>query len=188
MQKIAFVLTAVMLLCYCAVSPRTLPLVDYNRRFKTNVQIVALACIAPLITFLSVFDARENDVNALVSYYYFSIRYCIDVSEIISVPTFFHHNHFDLFNSILYVFNFVSSSMYKTIDQCILHIIYGRILYLLSPGDHSHNHIEAGSVFNLGTKNILTNTQSSSSYIALDTSRAQVPPKTNNCVCCRHWN
>jgi hypothetical protein len=66
-QKMFFFLTGVMLLCYCAVSPRTLELVEYNDLFRRNVQNVALVFIGPILIFLSVFDAKDNDINALVS-------------------------------------------------------------------------------------------------------------------------
>ena len=66
-QKMFFFLTGVMLLCYCAVSPRTLELVEYNDLFRKNVQNVALIFIGPILVFLSVFDAKDNDINALVS-------------------------------------------------------------------------------------------------------------------------
>jgi len=65
-QKIGLVVTGVMFLCYCSVSPRSLPLAEYNARFQQNIEIVSLAFIAPLLILISVFDARENDANAVV--------------------------------------------------------------------------------------------------------------------------
>ena len=52
---------------YCAVSPRTLPVVEYNMRFKENLQIVSLVLIAPVIISISVFDAKESDINRAIS-------------------------------------------------------------------------------------------------------------------------
>jgi hypothetical protein len=57
----------VALSCYCAVSPRTLPSVDYNIKFFENIKTVALAMIAPTFHFIFVFDPKENDVNRAVS-------------------------------------------------------------------------------------------------------------------------
>ena len=55
------------LFCYSAVSPRTLPTVEYNMKFYENIKIVALAMIAPISYFMSVFNPKENKVNNLVS-------------------------------------------------------------------------------------------------------------------------
>ena len=66
-QKLVFVVVGVMLMSYCAVSPRTLPVVEYNMRFKENLQIVSLVLIAPVITSISVFDAKESDINHAIS-------------------------------------------------------------------------------------------------------------------------
>lgn len=55
------------LFCYSAVSPRTLPTVAYNMKFYENIKIVALAMIAPIFYFMSVFDPKENNLNNLVS-------------------------------------------------------------------------------------------------------------------------
>lgn len=65
------------LFCYCAVSPRSLPLVAYNRRFYENLRVVSLVLIAPIINVLLVFDARENDVNSVISTFYtaFTVGY-----------------------------------------------------------------------------------------------------------------
>lgn len=66
-QKLVFVMVGVMLMSYCAVSPRTLPVVEYNMRFKENLQIVSLVLIAPVIISISVFDAKESDINRAIS-------------------------------------------------------------------------------------------------------------------------
>lgn len=60
------------LLCYSAVSPRTLPLTEYNLRFYENIQSVSLSAVVPIISMVSVFDARENDVNRIVNTFFFS--------------------------------------------------------------------------------------------------------------------
>ena len=78
-QKISILLVSVVLLCYCAVSPRTLPLADYNMKFNENIRIVSLALIAPMITFFSVLDTRQNDINDVISTFYqsFTIGYVL---------------------------------------------------------------------------------------------------------------
>ena len=78
MQKVFFFAIGIMLLCYCAVSPRHLPLPEYNLRFKENIQIVALSAIVPVMIILAVFDARENDVNTVVSFFHIFLTYWID--------------------------------------------------------------------------------------------------------------
>ena len=85
-QKLVFVVVGVMLMSYCAVSPRTLPVVEYNMRFKENLQIVSLVLIAPVITSISVFDAKESDINHAISTFTstFTLGYVMCfVSEII---------------------------------------------------------------------------------------------------------
>jgi len=72
-------LVTVALVCYSAVSPRNLPLTDYNLGFYENLRIVSLATIAPAVYMLSVFDARENDVNMLVNTFFtsFAVGYAL---------------------------------------------------------------------------------------------------------------
>jgi len=60
---------------YAGVSPRTLPLDEYNIAFYENLRLVSLACIAPVLEFLSVFDARENDINALFNTLFVSFTF-----------------------------------------------------------------------------------------------------------------
>jgi len=67
LQKLTFTIVSVMLLAYCAVSPRTLPVVEYNMKFKENIEIICLVIIAPILISISVFDTEQNDVNACVS-------------------------------------------------------------------------------------------------------------------------
>eukprot|EP00977_Amphora_coffeiformis_P003432 scaffold638_cov168-Amphora_coffeaeformis.AAC.14 len=76
-QKIGLMLVSVALACYAGVSPRSLPLTEYNLKFYENFQLVSLAFISPAIKFLSVFDARENDVNDAVNTFFasFSLGY-----------------------------------------------------------------------------------------------------------------
>jgi hypothetical protein len=71
-ERISLLLVAVALSCYAGVSPRTLPLSEYNLMFYENLRLVSLALIAPSIQLLSVFDARENDINALVNTFFVS--------------------------------------------------------------------------------------------------------------------
>lgn len=59
---------SVALLSYGAVSPRHLPLVEYNQKFYENLGLVGLATLAPIANFLLVCDARENDINSVVRF------------------------------------------------------------------------------------------------------------------------
>jgi hypothetical protein len=61
--------------CYSGVSPRTLPLAEYNMQFYENLRLVSLASIAPLAIVLSVFDARENDVNSWMNTFFVSFTF-----------------------------------------------------------------------------------------------------------------
>lgn len=68
----------VALLCYSAVSPRTLPLSDYNLRFFENIRVFSLATIGPAVVMASVFDARHNvDINTVINTFFvaFTIGY-----------------------------------------------------------------------------------------------------------------
>jgi len=67
----------VALLCYSAVSPRTLPTDEYNEKFVGNIKIVSLMMIAPIFSFLLVFDPKENDINNEINAFYiaFSVGY-----------------------------------------------------------------------------------------------------------------
>ena len=77
-QKLVFAGMCVMVLSYCAVSPRTASAMIYNKLFKQNLQIVALIVVAPILTLMSVFDAASNDINSIVSTFYNSctMGYC----------------------------------------------------------------------------------------------------------------
>jgi hypothetical protein len=66
-QKLSILGVLVVSLAYCAVSPRNLPSMEYNRSVLNNLKLVALALIAPTINFNLVFDANENDMNNVVS-------------------------------------------------------------------------------------------------------------------------
>lgn len=65
------------LLCYTAVSPRTLPTVEYNEKFYENVKNVSLMMVAPILNFLLVFDPKENNINNAVNanYLAFTVGY-----------------------------------------------------------------------------------------------------------------
>lgn len=67
-QKIVTFLLGNFILCYCAVSPRTLGLADYNAAFRKNIQRIMLTMIVPVITMLFVVEVKENDLNSLVSF------------------------------------------------------------------------------------------------------------------------
>ena len=78
-QKLVFSFLGAVILSYCAVSPRTAPAVVYNLLFKENLKIVALVAVVPVfVFFLAIFDAKENDVNTVVSTFYnaFTMGYC----------------------------------------------------------------------------------------------------------------
>lgn len=53
------------LLAYSAVSPRSLPLTEYNLKFYDNLRLVMLAGIAPAVYIVSVFNGRFNDINTV---------------------------------------------------------------------------------------------------------------------------
>lgn len=57
-------------LTYCSVSPRNLPRQLYEAQFKRNLRLVSLTIVAPLINFLSVFEAKETNVNDLATTFY----------------------------------------------------------------------------------------------------------------------
>ena len=71
-QKIFALFATVALVSYSAVSPRSLPLAEYNHRFHTNLRIVMLATIVPALNFMAVFDRRENDINTVVHTFFTS--------------------------------------------------------------------------------------------------------------------
>jgi hypothetical protein len=70
LQKISLVLVTGGLFAYASVSPRTLPLTEYNLQFYENVRIACLSLIAPAVYMLSVLDARENDINSVVNSFF----------------------------------------------------------------------------------------------------------------------
>jgi len=78
-QRIVLIAGSVTLACYAAVSPRTLPLPDYNARFYENLQIVSLATIAPIVNMAMVSNGDLNDVNALFHTFFtaFTIGYAL---------------------------------------------------------------------------------------------------------------
>jgi hypothetical protein len=67
------------LACYASVSPRDIPQLEYNRLFYDNIRMVAMSLIAPVITFVSVMDAAENDINDCVHAFYtaFTLGYVL---------------------------------------------------------------------------------------------------------------
>ena len=71
-QKIGLTLVTVALACYSGVSPRTLPLSQYNLRFYENLGLVGMATIAPIIQCLLVINPTENDMNAFVNTFFTS--------------------------------------------------------------------------------------------------------------------
>lgn len=80
-------LVTVALVCYAAVSPRTLPLTEYNLQFYENFRIVSMATIAPFVNMLAVFDAKENDMNSVINTFFasFTLGYAAAfLTEIVS--------------------------------------------------------------------------------------------------------
>ena len=77
LHKLFLIATTTLFLAYAAVSPRTLPPVEYNAAFKSNINLVLLLYIAPVAYLFSVFDARLklNDVNAIIHVFYRSFLF-----------------------------------------------------------------------------------------------------------------
>jgi hypothetical protein len=76
-QKLATCLILSTVVCYSAVSPRSLPLVQYNQKFYEILRIAYLTTIPPVLGVLLVVDLAENNINRLVSgfYYAFTLGY-----------------------------------------------------------------------------------------------------------------
>jgi hypothetical protein len=72
MQKIGFIAGVVSLLCYSAVSPRTLPLNEYNLKFYDNLRMVVTCTLMPILILSCVFDYRENDINSVIHSFFVS--------------------------------------------------------------------------------------------------------------------
>jgi hypothetical protein len=72
LQKISLLLVTGGLFAYASVSPRTLPLTEYNLQFYENVRFACLSLIAPAVYMLSVLDTRENDINSVVNSFFVS--------------------------------------------------------------------------------------------------------------------
>ena len=79
MQKAATCLILSAVCCYSAVSPRSLPLVEYNQQFYDNMKIASLAMVPPSLVSLLVMDLTENDINRLASCFYhaFTLGYVV---------------------------------------------------------------------------------------------------------------
>lgn len=78
-QKMSLLAIGSIVLCYCAVSPHTLPPVEYNAKFYENIRLVSLMMIAPILNFLMVFDPKESDINNDVNAFYvaFTVGYAV---------------------------------------------------------------------------------------------------------------
>jgi hypothetical protein len=79
LQKLGLMAITATVACYASVSPRDLPSFDYNRLFYKIVRIVSLTLIAPMMSFLLVMDAAENDWNDIIQSFYasFSMGYIL---------------------------------------------------------------------------------------------------------------
>ena len=89
-QKLGLMMVLVAVACYSGVSPRDLPLEEYNLRFYENCKLVTYSLIAPAVYMFSVFDARMNDINAVIHSFFVSFGFgylAIFVAEIV-VTTF----------------------------------------------------------------------------------------------------
>ena len=84
-RNIALILVIVALFAYAAVSPRTLPLTDYNEQFYENLRIAFLSTLAPVCYIISVFDAKENDINAVISTFFHSFVFGYAVTFIVEI-------------------------------------------------------------------------------------------------------
>ena len=71
----SLLLAVAALACYSGVSPRALPLSEYNLQFYENIRLVSMSIIAPCITAVSVFDARENDFNVWINSFFVSFTF-----------------------------------------------------------------------------------------------------------------
>ena len=72
--------------CYAAVSPRTLPWIEYNQLFYSNLRIASLAMIPPLLILILVMDVTNNTIQNIVNCFYhaFTVGYVsVFVMEVI---------------------------------------------------------------------------------------------------------
>eukprot|EP00978_Attheya_sp_CCMP212_P009171 scaffold21618_cov63-Attheya_sp.AAC.13 len=60
-------------------SPQTLPLVEYNIKFKKHLRAASLLIIGPMLTLLALFDTEQNDVNSVIGTFYasFTVGYTL---------------------------------------------------------------------------------------------------------------
>ena len=84
-QKMIILVITVALFAYSAVSPRALPLTDYNVQFYENLRIVFLSTLGPAFYLVSVFDAKENDINAVISTFFHSFVLGYAVTYIVEI-------------------------------------------------------------------------------------------------------
>ena len=89
-QKLATCLVLGALMCYAAVSPQTLPLIEYNQHFYANMRIAYLAIIPPTLVFLFVVNPAQNDINHLVSCFFnaFTFGYALAFALEVVAATF----------------------------------------------------------------------------------------------------
>mmetsp|Transcript_787 Transcript_787/g.1715 ORF Transcript_787/g.1715 Transcript_787/m.1715 type:complete len:833 (-) Transcript_787:174-2672(-) len=89
-QKLSFSFIGVTLLAYCAVSPRSLPVSEYNSQFLQNLSIVWLSAIAPIFSFLCIYDGKYNNINTAIGTFYvsFTVGYALAFILEIVVTTF----------------------------------------------------------------------------------------------------
>jgi hypothetical protein len=77
--KLGHVSVVAALMAYAAVSPRDLPLTEYNLQFYENLRQLSLLLVAPAIYIASVFDAKESDFNSFTHAFFctFSVGYLL---------------------------------------------------------------------------------------------------------------
>jgi hypothetical protein len=71
-QKLVFLSIGVVLLSYSAVSPRTAETVDYITKVKQNLRTASLISVVPFLVLLSIIEAKESDINSIVTTFYHS--------------------------------------------------------------------------------------------------------------------
>jgi hypothetical protein len=165
-QKIAFFSMWNCLLCYCAVSPRTLEMAQYNLQFKKIIRSVLTTFIAPLMTSLLVLDARENDLNSLVSI----------VEFVITIYDFFQKQLL-----LIHIMSFSRTHLY--LGEHILYIGNNGLLQCIHVGSYCDDNHSHWGIYDLGTIHLLPYTRCSTDNTSLDTKGAELSPKTNHSFC-----
>lgn len=174
-QKGTFATLSLALLSYCAVSPRSLPFPEYNRLFLQNLSLIAIATIAPVVTFLSVFDGRHNNINAAVSY---------QRKLSIQLEFFFFHPTLTKVVSIFSLNIFCPVSNKDWDVSCFLHLGVRLGFNIRNCSNHCNS---VGSVQDMGTGHLLLNSDGAIDYIAMGIAREALQAEEDHIVRCRLW-